>query len=38
MGKESDEGDEDITIIASSAQDSDEGAEENNNVILCSMH
>ena len=38
MGEESDEGDLDIAIIASSMQDSDEGAEESNHVILCSIH
>ena len=34
MGEESDEGDEDIGTTASSVHNSDEGAKENNHVIL----
>ena len=37
MGEESDEGDEDIGTTASSVHNSDEGAKENNHVILRSM-
>ena len=37
MGKELDEGDDNIGTIASSAQDSDEDAEDDNNIILSSM-
>ena len=38
MGESLDEGDEDIGIIASSVRDSDEDAEDNNNIILSGMY